>query len=157
MTIRTRFAPSPTGFLHVGGARTALFNWLLARRYGGAFILRVEDTDSERSTKESIDQIIESMAWLGLDVDEGPFFQMNRLEHYQQLAGNLIESRRAYNCFCSQEELEIMRKEQKSQGLKPRYDGTCRNRAEPKPDVNPVVRFKNPSTCLLYTSPRPRD
>ena len=156
MTIRTRFAPSPTGFLHVGGARTALFNWLLARRYGGAFILRVEDTDSERSTKESIDQIIESMAWLGLDVDEGPFFQMTRLEHYQQLAGNLIESRRAYNCFCSQEELEIMRKEQKSQGLKPRYDGTCRNRAEPKPDVNPVVRFKNPSTGKVIVKDRIR-
>jgi len=146
MTIRTRFAPSPTGFLHIGGARTALFNWLLARREGGVFVLRVEDTDTERSTLESIDQIVEGMRWLGLDADEGPFFQMQRLEHYQQLAHRLVEANKAYRCYCSREELAAMREDQKARGLKPRYDGRCRTRSEPVADRNSVIRFKNPTS-----------
>ena len=154
MTIRTRFAPSPTGFLHVGGARTALFNWLLARRHGGTFILRIEDTDTERSTKESIDQILDSMAWLGLDADEGPFSQMDRLERYQALAKSLVESGKAYNCYCSREELAVMREQQKSQGLKPRYDGTCKNRVKPRPGINPVVRFKTPACGEVLVNDR---
>ena len=156
MTIRTRFAPSPTGFLHVGGARTALFNWLIARRYGGSFILRVEDTDTERSTKESTDQILDSMAWLGLDVDEGPFFQMDRLEKYQAVAKDMIESGKAYNCYCSREELAAMREQQRSQGLKPRYDGTCRNRVKPSLGVNPVIRFKTPACGEVCVNDRIR-
>jgi len=152
MTIRTRFAPSPTGFLHIGGARTALFNWLLARRHGGVFVLRVEDTDTERSTRESIDQILEGMAWLGLDADEGPFFQMQRLDRYEALAQQLLDAGNAYPCYCSREELAAMREEQKSKGLKPRYDGRCRERAGPAPDVRPVVRFKTPTSGQVRVS-----
>ena len=126
MTIRTRFAPSPTGFLHIGSARTALFNWLLARRHNGVFVLRIEDTDTQRSTAQSIDQILEAMAWLGLDADVGPFFQMRRLEHYQKLADELLEAGHAYHCYCTREELAAMREQQKSSGAKPRYDGRCR-------------------------------
>lgn len=146
MTIRTRFAPSPTGFLHIGGARTALFNWLLARGQGGAFVLRVEDTDTERSTRESIEHIIDGMHWLGLDADEGPFFQMERLDQYQRLAQQLLDSGKAYNCYCSRDELAAMREDQKARGLKPRYDGRCRQRTEPADGIDPVVRFKTPSS-----------
>ncbi len=146
MTIRTRFAPSPTGFLHIGGARTALFNWLLAKRDGGVFVLRIEDTDAERSTRESIDQILEGLSWLGLDADEGPFFQMQRLDKYQALAQQLLDAGKAYHCYCSREELTAMREEQKAKGLKPRYDGRCRDRTAPDPDVPPVVRFKTPTS-----------
>jgi glutamyl-tRNA synthetase len=146
MTIRTRFAPSPTGFLHIGGARTALFNWLLARRYCGVFVLRVEDTDTERSTRESTEQIIEGMSWLGLNADEGPFFQMERLDHYQLLAQRLLDSGRAYRCYCSREELAAMREDQKARGLKPRYDGRCRDRTEPDAGISSVIRIKNPSS-----------
>ena len=146
MTIRTRFAPSPTGFLHIGGARTALFNWLLSKRKGGSFVLRVEDTDTERSTQESIAQILDGMSWLGLDADEGPFFQMERLEHYQALANELLDAGKAYHCYCSRDDLDAMRAEQKSRGLKPRYDGRCSRRTDPVADVDPVVRFKNPAT-----------
>ncbi len=146
MTVRTRFAPSSTGFLHIGGARTALFNWLLARGQGGAFVLRIEDTDTERSTRESIEQILDGMHWLGLDADEGPFFQMERLDQYRQLAHRLLDTGNAYRCYCGRKELSAMREAQKARGLKPRYDGRCSERAEPVADVDPVVRFKNPST-----------
>ena len=146
MTIRTRFAPSPTGFLHIGGVRTALFNWLLAKRHGGTFVLRIEDTDAERSTKESIDNILEGMSWLGLNAGEGPFFQMSRLGGYQVLVQQLMDSGDAYRCYCSRDELASMRKEQKSKGLKPRYDGRCRSRTEPVTGIDPVVRFKTPTS-----------
>lgn len=144
MTMRTRFAPSPTGVLHIGGARTALFNWLLARRHGGAFVLRIEDTDTERSTRESIDQIIEAMSWLGLEADEGPFLQTDRLERYRAVSRQLLDAGLAYRCYCSREELAAMREEQRSRGLKPRYDGRCRSGTAAVPGVNPVVRFKTP-------------
>ncbi len=144
MTMRTRFAPSPTGVLHIGGARTALFNWLLARRHGGAFVLRIEDTDTERSTRESIDQIVEAMSWLGLEADEGPFLQTDRLERYRAVSRELLDAGLAYRCYCSREDLTAMREEQRSRGLKPRYDGRCRSRADAVPGVDPVVRFKTP-------------
>ena len=144
MTLRTRFAPSPTGVLHIGGARTALFNWLLARRHGGVFVLRIEDTDTERSTRESIDQIIEAMSWLGLDADEGPFLQTDRLERYRTVSTQLLDARLAYRCYCSREDLAAMREDQRSRGLKPRYDGRCRSRTTAVPGVSPVVRFKTP-------------
>ena len=144
MTMRTRFAPSPTGVLHIGGARTALFNWLLARRHGGAFVLRIEDTDAERSTRESIDQIIDAMSWLGLEADEGPFLQTDRLDRYRAVAHQLLDAGLAYRCYCSREELAAMREEQRSRGLKPRYDGRWRSRTTAVPGVDPVVRFKNP-------------
>ena len=159
MTVRTRFAPSPTGFLHIGGARTALFNWLLARRHGGVFVLRVEDTDTGRSTQASIDQILEGMAWLGLEADEGPIFQMQRLRlvRYQALARRLLEAGKAYHCYCSREELAAMREEQRTRGLKPRYDGRCRNRLQPRPGVDPAVRFKTPDRGEIRGErPRPR-
>ena len=144
MTIRTRFAPSPTGVLHIGGARTALFNWLLARRHGGAFVLRIEDTDTERSTRESIDQIIEAMSWLGLEADEGPFLQTDRLGRYRAIARQLLDAGLAYRCYCSREDLAAMREDQRSRGLKSRYDGRCRTRTDPVPGVDAVVRFKTP-------------
>lgn len=144
MTIRTRFAPSPTGFLHIGGARTAFFNWLFSRRHGGVFVLRFEDTDTERSTNESIEQILAAMTWLGLETDEGPFFQMQRLGHYKRLADQLLEAGRAYLCYCSPDELAAMREEQKKRGLTPRYDGRCRARKDTVPDISPVLRLANP-------------
>jgi len=148
--IRTRFAPSPTGYLHVGGARTALFSWAYARRHGGKFILRIEDTDLERSTQQSVDAILEGMRWLGLDWDEGPFFQMKRLARYKEVAEQLIVSGHAYYDYMSREELEALRKQQTEKGEKPRYDGRWRpERAKAmglkKPDgVKPVVRFRTP-------------
>jgi len=156
MTIRTRFAPSPTGFLHIGGARTALFNWLLARHEGGVFVLRVEDTDTERSTRESIDQILDGMRWLGLDADEGPLFQMDRLDQYHQLAQQLLDAGKAYRCYCSRETLTAMRDEQKAQGQKSRYDGRCRQRTEPVAGVDPVIRFENPSSGQVVVRDRIR-
>ncbi|MEE3197076.1 MAG: glutamate--tRNA ligase [Pseudomonadota bacterium] len=149
MIVRTRFAPSPTGFLHVGGARTALFNWLFSCRHGGVFVLRFEDTDTERSTSESIEQILVAMKWLGLEADEGPFFQMQRLDHYKRLASQLLESGKAYSCYCSQEELTAMREEQKGRGLKPRYDGRCKERKDAVPDVSPVLRLANPASGIV--------
>ena len=145
-TVRTRFAPSPTGYLHIGGARTALFNWLYARRHGGQFILRIEDTDRERSTRESVNAILESMAWLGLDYDEGPYFQSERFPRYREVIQQLLDEGKAYYCYCSKEELDAMRQEQMARKQKPRYDGRCRNRTEPKPGVEPVIRFKNPDS-----------
>jgi len=145
MTVRTRFAPSPTGFLHVGGARTALFSWAYARHHAGRFILRVEDTDLERSTKESVDAILDGLHWLGIDWDEGPFFQMQRLARYREVAEQLIAAGKAYRCYMSKEELEAVRQDQIRNGLKPRYNGKWRDAKEKPPaGVPPVVRFKNP-------------
>ena len=146
MTVRTRFAPSPTGYLHIGGARTALFSWLYARRHGGSFILRIEDTDLERSTAESVNAILEGMTWLGLDYDEGPFYQTRRFPRYKEVIRQLLDADKAYYCYCSKEELETMRAEQMARKQKPRYDGRCRRRAGPPPEgVKPVVRFKTPA------------
>lgn len=144
MTIRTRFAPSPTGYLHVGGARTALFSWLFARKHGGTFVLRIEDTDLERSTPESVNAILEGMAWLGLGHDEGPFYQTHRFDRYKALIQKLLDEGKAYHCYCSKEELDQMREEQMARKEKPRYDGRCRHRQEPRVGVSPVVRFLNP-------------
>jgi len=145
MIVRTRFAPSPTGYLHIGGARTALFSWAYARKHGGQFILRIEDTDLERSTQESINAIHDGMSWLGLDHDEGPFYQLERLQRYQDVAHKLLENGQAYYCYASKDELEEMRKQQLAAGLKPRYDGRWRDSKQTPPaDVKPVIRFKNP-------------
>ncbi len=144
MTVRTRFPPSPTGSLHIGGARTALFNWLFTRRHQGRMVLRIEDTDRERSTEASVQAIFDGLAWLDLDYDEGPFYQTRRLDRYDEVIRKLLDEGRAYHCYCSREELEQMREQQRAQGLKPRYDGRCRERTEPVPGVSPVVRFKNP-------------
>jgi len=148
MAVRTRFAPSPTGFLHIGGARTALFSWAFARRHGGKFVLRIEDTDLERSTTESVDAILEGMKWLGLDWDEGPFFQMQRLPRYREAAEQLVASGHAYHCWMTKDELELLRKQQTEKGLKPRYDGRWRperSQGMKKPEgVQPVIRFRTP-------------
>ncbi len=144
MTVRTRFAPSPTGYLHVGGARTALFAWLYARRHGGKFILRIEDTDRERSTQESVDAILNGLEWLGLDYDEGPFYQTQHMGRYRDQIQNLLDQGLAYRCYCTREELDAMREEQRARGDKPRYDGRCRERHSPREGVDPVIRFKNP-------------
>ena len=143
MTIRTRFAPSPTGMLHIGGVRTALFCWLYARRHGGVFVLRIEDTDRERSTPEAVQAILEGMQWLGLDHDEGPFYQTARMDRYKEVIDQFLRDGKAYHCWCSKEELDEMRAGQMARKEKPRYDGRCRHRA-PVAGVNPVVRFRNP-------------
>jgi glutamyl-tRNA synthetase len=150
MTVRTRFAPSPTGYLHIGGARTALFSWAYARHHGGKFVLRIEDTDLERSTAESVQAILDGMRWLGLDWDEGPFFQMQRLARYREVAEALIAAGHAYRDYMSREELESLRKQQMEKGEKPRYDGRWRpERAKalgltPPKGVAPVIRFRTP-------------
>ena len=144
MTIRTRFAPSPTGLLHIGGVRTALFSWLYAKRHRGTFILRVEDTDRERSTEEATQVILEGMEWLGLKADEGPFYQTRRMDRYAEVLDQFVASGRAYRCYCSKQELDEMRERQLAARQKPRYNGTCRERSEPRPGVSPVIRFKNP-------------
>jgi glutamyl-tRNA synthetase len=150
MAVRTRFAPSPTGYLHIGGARTALFSWAYARHHGGQFILRVEDTDLERSTEASVNAIIDGLRWLGIDWDEGPFFQMQRLARYREVADQLIAAGYAYNDYMSREELEALRHEQLARNEKPKYDGRWRpERAKaqglkPPPGVKPVVRFRTP-------------
>lgn len=146
MSVVTRFPPSPTGYLHIGGARTALFSWLYARQQGGEFVLRIEDTDRERSTEESVQAIFDGMSWLGLDYDSGPFFQTQRIERYQQIIQQLIDNDHAYHCFCSKDELEQMREQQRASGLKPRYDGRCRHRTASEPGKEPVVRFRNPTS-----------
>ena len=143
MAVRTRFAPSPTGFLHVGGARTALFCWLHARRHGGQFILRVEDTDRERSTRESVEGILDGLAWLGLEWDEGPFYQSERMARYEAAVESLLASGRAYRCYCSKERLDRLRAEQLARREKPRYDGRCRDGARPGADP-PAIRFRTP-------------
>jgi glutamyl-tRNA synthetase len=144
MTVRTRFAPSPTGYLHVGGARTALFSWLYARKHKGQFILRIEDTDLERSTQESVNAILEGMDWLGLDYDEGPFYQTKRFDRYKEVIQQLMDQGDAYYCYCSKEELEELREQQRAAKQKPRYDGRWRDRTDSIPGVEPVIRFKNP-------------
>lgn len=141
--VRVRFAPSPTGYLHIGGVRTALFNWLFARHHGGKFILRIEDTDLSRSTEESIQEIIESMRWLDLNWDEGPFRQTERQDIYRAKAEQLLKEGKAYRCYCTPEELETRKKEAQEKGLKPKYDGKCRNRTA-QPDAPSVIRFKSP-------------
>jgi glutamyl-tRNA synthetase len=146
MTVRTRFAPSPTGFLHIGGLRTALFCWLYARRHGGQFVLRIEDTDLERSTPEAIQQILDGLEWAGLVQDEGPFYQTKRFDRYKDVIEELLATGKAYRCYCSKVELEQMRAQQIARGEKPRYDGYWRERTDSLPGVAPVVRFKNPLT-----------
>ncbi|WP_346350915.1 glutamate--tRNA ligase [Oceanimonas sp. AH20CE76] len=146
MTVKTRFAPSPTGFLHVGGARTALYSWLYARHQQGEFVLRIEDTDLERSTQEAIDAILEGMNWLGLSWDEGPYYQTKRFDRYNQLIDQLLEQGKAYKCYCSKERLESLREQQMAAGEKPRYDGTCRHgEHQHAADAPYVVRFANPT------------
>jgi len=146
MTVVTRFAPSPTGLLHVGGARTALFCWLYARRMGGRFILRVEDTDRERSTEEAVRVILEGMAWLGLDADEGPYYQTARFDRYREVIASMLAAGTAYHCYCSKEELDALREQQIARKEKPRYTGICRTRTAPRPGIAPVVRFRNPES-----------
>ncbi len=143
MTVRTRFAPSPTGYLHVGGARTALFCYLFARKHGGRFVLRIEDTDLERSTAESVNAILEGMTWLGLDYDEGPFYQTQRFDRYNQVIDELMSKGLAYRCDCPKERLEALREEQMANKVKPRYDGHCRQR-QVDPGQPHVIRFRNP-------------
>ena len=146
MTIKTRFAPSPPGFLHVGGARTALYSWLYAKHNGGQFVLRIEDTDRERSTQEAIDAIIESMKWLNLSWDEGPYYQTKRFDRYNQLIDEMLADGRAYKCYCTKERLEQLREEQMKRGEKPCYDGHCRcSQEHHSPDEPYCVRFKNPT------------
>ena len=149
MTVRTRFAPSPTGYLHLGGARTALFSWAFARHFGGTFLLRIEDTDLERSTPEAVQAILDGMNWLGLHHDEGPFYQMQRMDRYREVVAQMLAAGTAYHCYCTPDEVEAMRERQRAAGEKPRYDGTWR----PEPGKalpaipegrKPVVRFKNP-------------
>lgn len=149
MTVRTRFAPSPTGFLHIGGARTALFSWAFAKKHGGKFILRIEDTDVARSTPEAVQAILDGMNWLGLDYDEGPFYQMQRMDRYKEVIRKMLQDGSAYYCYSTKEELEALRESQMQQGLKPRYDGRWRPEEakvlpEPPSDIPPVIRFKNP-------------
>jgi glutamyl-tRNA synthetase len=146
--VRTRFAPSPTGFLHLGGARTALFAWAFARRHRGEFILRVEDTDVARSTREAVQAILDAMAWLGLDYDEGPYYQMQRIDRYRAVLADMLARGLAYRCYMQPAELDALRAEQMARGEKPRYDGRWRpeNAAgrTPPPGIEPVIRFKNP-------------
>ncbi|MBE0472506.1 MAG: glutamate--tRNA ligase [Methyloprofundus sp.] len=144
MSVKTRFAPSPTGYLHVGGARTALFSWLYAKKNNGTFVLRIEDTDLERSTQASVDAILEGMAWLDLDYDEGPFYQTHRFDRYKEVIQQLLDQGDAYYCYCSKEELEALREQQMADKQKPRYNGKCRENSEDKTELNRVIRFRNP-------------
>ena len=154
MTVRTRFAPSPTGYLHIGGARTALFAWAYARRYGGTFILRIEDTDVARSTPEAVQAILDGMQWLGLAHDEGPFYQMQRMDRYKAVIADMLAAGTAYRCYCSPEELDRMREDQRARGEKPRYDGRWRPEPgkvlpEPPAGVAPAIRFRNPTDGVV--------
>ncbi|WP_303722896.1 glutamate--tRNA ligase [Malonomonas rubra] len=141
--LRVRFAPSPTGYLHIGGARTALFNYLLAKQQGGTYVLRIEDTDVARSTQQSVDAILDAMKWLGFSCDEGPFYQSDRFDLYKQKVEELVQAGKAYRCYCTQEELDAKREAAMQEGRKPKYDGTCRNRTD-QPDAPYVIRFKLP-------------
>ncbi len=149
MIPKTRFAPSPTGYLHIGGVRTALFSWLYARKHGAPFVLRIEDTDQERSTEASVNAILEGMTWLGLDYDEGPFYQTHRFDRYKEITDQLLNEGQAYHCYCSKEALDAMREAQMANKEKPRYDGRCRARTQAVVGVNPVVRFKNPAEGVV--------
>ncbi len=149
MTVRTRFAPSPTGFLHIGGARTALFSWAFAKKHGGDFILRIEDTDVARSTPEAVQAILDGMQWLGLDYDEGPFYQMQRMDRYKEVIQTMLDAGSAYYCYSSREELDALREQQMANKQKPRYDGKWRPEAgktlpTPPAGITPAIRFKNP-------------
>jgi glutamyl-tRNA synthetase len=153
-SVRTRFAPSPTGFLHIGGARTALFSWAFARHHGGTFVLRIEDTDVERSTPEAVQAILDGMRWLGLQEDEGPYYQMQRMDRYRQVIASMLAAGTAYYCYTSAEELEALREAQRARGEKPRYDGRWRPEPgkvlpEPPAGVKPVVRFRNPTEGVV--------
>lgn len=153
-TVRTRFAPSPTGFLHIGGARTALFAWAYARRHGGQFVLRIEDTDVARSTPEAVQAILDGMQWLGLEADEGPFYQMQRMARYKDVIQQMLAAGTAYHCYTSKEELDALRAEQEARKEKPRYDGRWRPEPgkvlpEPPAGVQPVVRFRNPTEGVV--------
>ena len=152
MNIKTRFAPSPTGYLHVGGARTALFSWLYAQQHQGQFVLRIEDTDRERSTQASVDAILDGMAWLGLNYDEGPYYQTQRFDRYKAVIQQLMDQGDAYYCYCSKDELETLRAEQMSRKEKPRYDGRCRHGENVRDDLTPVIRFKNPTEGAVVIS-----
>ncbi len=157
MSVRTRFAPSPTGMLHVGGARTALFCYLEARHHAGEYVLRVEDTDKERSTPEAVKVILDGLIWLGLDHDEGPYYQTLRFDRYRQVAQDLLKAGKAYYCYCSREEIDAMREQAMEQGLKPRYNGYWRERKDPPPEgVKPVIRFKNPLAGEVVVNDRVR-
>ncbi len=154
MTVRTRFAPSPTGYLHIGGARTALFSWAYARKHGGTFILRIEDTDVERSTPEAVQAILDGMAWLKLNYDEGPFYQMQRTPRYKEVIQQMLDAGQAYYCYTTPAELDALREAQRARGEKPRYDGHWRpelgKTLPPAPaGVKPVVRFKNPTEGVV--------
>ncbi|RVU31237.1 glutamate--tRNA ligase [Rheinheimera riviphila] len=149
MSIVSRFAPSPTGYLHVGGARTALFSWLYARKYGGTFILRIEDTDLERSSQESVDAILDGMNWLGLDWDQGPFYQTKRFDLYKEVVAQLLADGKAYKCFCTIEEVDAMREAQTAAGEKPKYNGMWRDRTDHPTDKPFVIRFKNPQEGVV--------
>ena len=154
MAIRTRFAPSPTGFLHIGGARTALLSWAYAKKHGGKFILRIEDTDVERSTPAAVQAIMDGMHWLGLDYDEGPFYQMQRMDTYKKVLQTMLDAGTAYYCYSSREELEVLREAQTLAGEKPRYDGKWRPEASKTlpiipENTPPVIRFKNPQTGVV--------
>jgi glutamyl-tRNA synthetase len=154
MTVVTRFAPSPSGYLHIGGARTALFSWAYAKRHQGQFILRIEDTDIERSTPEAVEAIMDGMTWLHLDFDEGPIYQTKRMAVYKQYIDQLIKEDKAYLCYSSKEELEVLRESQMKAGLKPKYDGKWRpelgKSLPPTPkNIQPVVRFKNPTSGVV--------
>ena len=144
MIVRTRFAPSPTGVLHLGSVRTALFCWLYAHHCGGKFVLRIEDTDRERSTPENVEAILDGMLWLGMEADEGPFFQSGRFDRYKEVIDQWLQEGKAYHCYCTKGELEELRAGQMERGEKTRYDGRCRDRTEGREGVDPVVRFKNP-------------
>ncbi len=154
MTIRTRFAPSPTGYLHIGGARTALFSWAYARKHSGTFVLRIEDTDVERSTPEAVEAILDGMKWLKLDYDEGPFYQMQHMDRYRQVLQNMLAQGLAYHCYTSPKELDALREAQRANGEKPRYNGFWRPELgkvlpEPPAGVAPVIRFKNPAQGVV--------
>lgn len=149
MSLVTRFAPSPTGYLHVGGARTALFSWLYARKMGGKFILRIEDTDLERSTQASVDAILEGMHWLGLEHDEGPYYQTKRFDLYKDVVAQLLAEGKAYKCFCTVEEVDAMREAQTAAGEKPKYNGMWRDRTDHPTDKPYVIRFKNPQDGVV--------
>lgn len=144
--LRVRFAPSPTGYLHIGGARTALFNFLLARKHGGTFILRIEDTDVARSTQESVDAILDAMEWLGMSCDEGPIYQSDRFDLYRQKVEQLLSEGKAYRCYCTPEELEAKRRQAEQEKRKPKYDGTCRDRLDAPEGKSYVIRFRSPDT-----------
>jgi len=156
MSVRTRFAPSPTGVLHLGSIRTALFCWLYARHHQGVFVLRIEDTDRERSTPGNVEAITEGLGWLGLDADEGPFFQSQRFARYAEVRDRWLEEGKAYHCYCSREELEALRAKQLESGQHVRYDGRCRDRSTPRDGVDPVVRFRSPREGEMVVRDRVR-